>query len=156
MLFEQEKERILARISHDIRIEHVGSTAVPGLGGKGIIDIAIATDQAELESISEQLQQMGYEFRPNYSTSDRLYFVADMPDPIEGTRRYHIHLTYPESRDWIDMLFLRDYLKSHPEAAHEYAELKKEAARTANQEGETYRRLKDPLIKKILLKGNEK
>lgn len=154
-LFEREKERILAHISHNTRIEHVGSTAVPGLGGKGIIDIAIATNRAEMESISEQLQQMGYTFRPDYSTPDRLYFKTDLPDPIESTRKYHIHLTYPESKDWKDLLFLRDYLRTHPEAVKEYSEIKKQAALDSHQDGVKYRKLKDPLIKRFLSKNNE-
>lgn len=46
--------------------------------------------------ISKQIQSLGYEFRPNFSTSDRFYFIIYLPDPEEETRRYHIHLTYPK------------------------------------------------------------
>lgn len=77
-------------------IEHVGSTAVPGLQGKGIIDITIAVDKQDLKMISQQLQDLCYEFRPALSSPDRLYFITLLPDTDEETRRYHVHLTYPK------------------------------------------------------------
>jgi GrpB-like predicted nucleotidyltransferase (UPF0157 family) len=151
-LFDKEKERITSHIKRELAIEHVGSTAVPHLGGKGIIDIAIAVDRKEMDFISKCLQELGYEFRPSFSTHDRFYFKADLPDPEEGVRRYHIHLTYPESQDWQDLIFFRDYLRSHHEEAKKYAELKEKAIIASNGDKEKYRMLKDPLIKKILAK----
>lgn len=152
-LFEREKQKILAYFKRDLLIEHVGSTAVPGLGGKGIIDIAIAVDPAEMERFCLELQNLGYEFRPGFSTPDRFFFHADLPDPEEGVRRYHIHLTYPKSHDWKDLISLRDYLRVHPSEALEYASLKEKAAAAAHDEGEKYRKMKEPLIQKMLLQA---
>lgn len=148
-LFRKEKERIAPHLKQALTIEHVGSTAVPGLGGKGIIDIAIAVKKEKMEAASEQLQALGYEFRPAFSTPDRLYFILDLPDQEEDKRRYHMHLTYPESSDWKGLIHFRDYLRTHPEAVQEYAELKKQAALEANQKGELYRKIKEPIFKKI-------
>lgn len=148
-LFDKEKARIAPHLKKGIAIEHVGSTPVPNLGGKGIIDIAIAVPKEEMRSVSERLQGLGYEFRPNFSTPERFYFVIYLPDPEEGTRRYHLHLTFPESKEWRDLLDFRDYLRSHPEARQEYAELKRQAALEANQEGERYRKIKEPIFKKV-------
>ncbi len=148
-LFEKEKQRILARIKTDLTIEHIGSTAVPGLGGKGIIDIAIAVNKTNMESTSKQLQDLGYEYRPNFSTPDRFYFVIYLPDPEEENRRYHIHLTYPENNEWKELIGFRDYLRCHPEELQEYAELKKKAAFEANHEGDRYRKVKEPIFAKI-------
>lgn len=122
-LFQKEKERISAGIQTDAVIEHMGSTAVPNLGGKGIIDIAIAVKKEDLITVTKQLQHLGYEFRPTFSTPDRLYFVIYLPDLEEGTRRYHVHLTYPENREWKEFLVFRDHLRSHPEAMQEYAKI---------------------------------
>jgi GrpB-like predicted nucleotidyltransferase (UPF0157 family) len=155
ILFDKEKRRLTSHLKGNLKIEHVGSTAVSKLGGKGIIDIAIAVDKKEMDAISKQLQELGYEFRPNYSTPDRLYFIIYLPDPEEGERRYHIHLTYPESQDWKDLIFLRDYLRSHPEEAKKYGELKEKAASESNEVGEKYRMLKDPMIRQILGKQEE-
>lgn len=147
--FDNEKKRIAALLESDAVIEHIGSTAVPGLGGKGIIDIAITVKKENLSKVSQQLQNLGYEFRPTFSTPDRLYFIIYLPDPGEGTRRYHIHLTYPENNEWKRLLGFRDYLRHHPQEVQEYAEMKRTAALEANQEGERYRKLKEPIFEKI-------
>ncbi len=154
-LFLKEKQRIAPHLKAALAIEHVGSTSIPNLGGKGIIDIAIAVRKQDLNSTSKQLQDLGYEFRPKFSTSDRLYFIIYLPDPEEETRRYHIHLTYLESKEWKELIGFRDYLKNHPQEVQTYSELKKEAAHLANQNGETYRKIKEPFFKKInLLREN--
>jgi GrpB-like predicted nucleotidyltransferase (UPF0157 family) len=154
-LFLQEKARLLSILNEEcIDIEHIGSTAVPGLGGKGIIDIAIAVNKANMESTSKQLQDLGYEYRPTFSTPDRFYFIIYLPDPEEESRRYHIHLTYPENNEWKELIGFRDYLRHHPEELQEYAELKKQAAFEANHEGNRYRKVKEPMFEKIRLLTN--
>ncbi|HEY5260139.1 MAG TPA: GrpB family protein, partial [Rhabdochlamydiaceae bacterium] len=151
-LFEREKQRIASHLKEKALIEHVGSTAVPGLGGKGIIDIAIAVDKNQREAVSKELQAMGYILNPKGCTPERLFFYADLPDEKEPVRRYHIHLTDAESKDWKDFIAFREYLKSHPEEAQNYAALKEKAAAEAGGEGEIYRKLKDPLFKRVLEK----
>ena len=148
-LFAAEKKRIAAAIENSAMIEHIGSSAVPGLGGKGIIDIAIAVDKQDLNKASQQLQNLGYEFRPTFSTPDRLYFIIYLPDPEEESRRYHVHLTYPENNEWKEFIIFRHYLKSNPEALQEYAEMKKQAALEANHDGNLYRKLKEPMFQKL-------
>jgi GrpB-like predicted nucleotidyltransferase (UPF0157 family) len=155
-LFRKEKERIASVVKIAIAIEHVGSTAIPDLGGKGIIDIAIAVNKKDMDFASSQLQSLGYQFRPNWSTAERFYFINDLPDPEEGVRRYHVHLTYPENNEWKEFIGFRDYLRTHPEEAQEYAEIKKRAATEANDEGERYRKLKEPVFEKIRRKRKNK
>jgi GrpB-like predicted nucleotidyltransferase (UPF0157 family) len=151
-LFEREKKRLSKHIYKSMQIEHVGSTAIPGLGGKGIIDIAIAVRSDDTSALTTELQVLGYEFRPNHSSPDRLFFRIDLPDDEEGTRRYHVHLMRQGNREWQDMLTFRDYLKNHPEAMQEYADLKKKSANIVEEDGKKYRDLKDPFFKKILNK----
>lgn len=148
-LFQKEKARISSFLKHTLAIEHVGSTAIPDLGGKGIIDIAIAVTKEDMERSSDILQKLGYEFRPTFSTPERFYFIAYWPDPEEGSRRYHIHMTYPSSKEWKDLIGFRDYLLSHPEAVAEYASIKKHAAQVANQDGQQYRKMKEPMFQKV-------
>ena len=148
-LFRKEKERIASVLKDALAIEHVGSTAIPGLGGKGIIDIAIAVKKEEMDSAIKKLQSLGYEYRPTFSTPDRAYFIIYLPDPEEETRRYHIHLSYPESNDWKDLIGFRDYLREHPEEVLEYTEMKKKAALETDQDGTKYRKLKEPMFKKF-------
>ncbi|MEL7430991.1 MAG: GNAT family N-acetyltransferase [Chlamydiota bacterium] len=148
-LFDKEKARILSHISMPLAIEHIGSTAIPGLGGKGIIDIAVAVSKPHMDVTSKKLQDLGYAYRPIFSTPDRFYFIICLPDPEEENRRYHIHLTYPENHEWKEFTGFRDYLRQHPEECQEYAELKKQAALEANHEGDRYRKVKEPMFDKI-------
>ena len=148
-LFLKEKERIASHVKTVLSIEHVGSTAIPNLGGKGIIDIAIAVHKRDMDSVSQQLQNLGYEFRPNFSTPERYYFIVYLPDPEEGQRRYHVHLTYPENGEWHQFIGFRDYLRTHPQEMEEYAEMKRRAAAEANHQGEQYRKIKEPIFKKV-------
>lgn len=148
-LFLKEKDRIAPNLPFSASIEHVGSTAVPGLGGKGIIDIAIAIDRNSMEKAKAELQKLGYEFRPSFSTPDRFYFVIYLPDPEEGHRRYHVHLTYLQSKEWRELVGFRNYLLNNPEELREYAELKKKAALEAEEDGEKYRKIKEPMFQKF-------
>lgn len=148
-LFSKEKDRILSHVKNNISIEHVGSTAIPGLGGKGIIDIAIAVDKDKMTLISSLIQELQYDFSSSFSTSDRFYFITHLPDPEEGKRRYHVHLTYLDSKEWKELIGFRDYLKSHPDAAEEYSNLKKKACSIANQDGKVYQNIKEPFFTRI-------
>jgi|JI9StandDraft_1071089.scaffolds.fasta_scaffold09623_5 GrpB-like predicted nucleotidyltransferase (UPF0157 family)/GNAT superfamily N-acetyltransferase len=148
-LFENEKKRIQSHTKQPMTIEHIGSTSIPDLGGKGIIDIGIAVEKETMDLICKELQSLGYEFRPSFSTAKRYYFMIYLPDTEEGKRRYHLHLTYPENSEWFDFLAFRDYLRDHPEEAKEYARIKETAAFEANENGDYYRKMKEPIFKKI-------
>jgi len=114
-LFEQEKARIThACFTCPVQVEHVGSTAIEGLGGKGIIDLAVIVEEKDRETAREKLQALGYEFKPSFSTQGRLFLLADLPDSEERVRRYHIHLIYPQSQEQRDLIGFRDYLRRHP------------------------------------------
>jgi len=155
-LFENEKNRIKNGIKEKIKIEHIGSTAVPGLAGKGIIDIVIACNRKDSNIVSKELQNIGYEFRPTASTPERLFHRMDLPDPLEQLRSYHVHLTYYNSIDWQETIRFRDYLKNHKEDREKYANLKKIAAESVNEDGKKYRKMKEPLIQEIIKKAFSK
>jgi GrpB-like predicted nucleotidyltransferase (UPF0157 family) len=133
-----------------MQIEHVGSTAVPGLGGKDIIDMAVSSEKKD--QVMSKLQELGYVFHPSFSTETRLFFKTDRPDPEETMRTYHIHLMSPQSEELEDMLFFREYLKRNPEEAKSYADIKKRASLEAHENGNLYRKLKEPFMKGILQK----
>lgn len=152
-LFKKEKDRIKKILGNNDLIEHVGSTAVSGLGGKGIIDIFIATEKNQMKVLSEKLQGLSYEYRPQADLDERLFHKISLPDPIEEVRTYHVHVTFPESQEWIKAIKLRDYLRSHPEDAQKYAQVKKLAAAKANENRETYLQIKGPILEEIIKKA---
>lgn len=152
VLFSKEAEGLRKLLPKQTMVEHVGSTAIQGLGGKGIIDIAIAASQEKWPQLSPILIEFGYEFQPRFSTEERLFFKAQRADPEEGHRTYHIHLMDGASKQWLDMVFFRDYLRKYPEAMKEYAKIKEKAALEAHGQGEVYRKSKQPFLQEILRK----
>ena len=152
-LFEVEKNRIRKLLGQNDLIEHIGSTAVPGLGGKGIVDICIATNKNNLKDVSKKLQEIGYEFGLNGGTKERLFHKISLKDKNNRIRTYHVHVTFKKSKEWTSVIMFRDHLLVHPEEAEKYAEIKKTAAKKANEDREVYMQVKSPLIEEIIKKA---
>lgn len=149
-LFESEKIKLQNYLGNAFIIEHIGSTAVKNLGGKGIIDIMIGIPKREISftEVIKTLEQFGYEHREQADSPERIFFRIDHPDEIEKIRRYHIHVTYRDSNDWKEMLQFRNYLRSTPQIAKTYEKLKIDAIKKSGQDGKIYRSLKQPFIEK--------
>jgi GrpB-like predicted nucleotidyltransferase (UPF0157 family) len=149
-LFKKEKERLRELVGEEVVIEHFGSTAVPELGGKGIIDIAVAVSLDQLEEMSKKVQQAGYLLQPGEGTDQRIVHILDLTDPLEGERRYHLHVTDLESDDYKNSILLRDYLKTHSEEREAYAKIKEEAVNLGKDNKAAYMAHKGPMILEIL------
>ncbi len=128
--FEAEKARLLAVIGPwTAGIEHMGSTAVPGLGAKPVIDILIgvrALVEADAHCI-EPINGLDYAYVPEYEKEMpyRRYFRKRNAD---RTRAYNIHLVEIGGEFWERHLLFRDYLRAHPDAAKAYEQLKRKLA----------------------------
>ena len=118
--FEAEAARVrLALGAMPLRIEHVGSTAVPGLAGKPVLDVAVAvsSDAAAIACIAP-LQALGYEFRgPHGDDPRRRYYVRDE----HGARAVQLHLYVLPAPAWDAKLAFRDALRVDPSLATAYA-----------------------------------
>ena len=128
-------------------IEHIGSTAVPGLGAKPVIDIMLGVERlSEVEGRIPQLEAHGYEYVRNYETQlpERRYFRK----PRVGSRAYHLHCVVRASDFWIRHIAFRDYLRSHPDAAAAYFALKQTLAAACTKE--EYTEAKSPFIEAVL------
>lgn len=152
-LYQNEERKLNEALGNDILIEHIGSTAVPGLGGKGIIDIMIAVFREQMEKYSGLVQKAGYEYKVSGGNEERIFYQRDVPDKKNRLIRYHLHLTFPESSSWMEALAFRDYLRSHPDEVEKYAEIKKKAALESDQTKEKYMAIKEPIIQDILKKA---
>jgi len=159
-LFDLEKIRLQKILGKDIQIDHIGSTAVSELGGKGVIDISVAAPKNDWDEISKKLKSAEYEYKKKDAESEkeRLFFMANILDEELGTRIYHIHLTYPESSELKNEIGFRNYLRTHPQARGEYASIKTNAAqeaqkfKTKDEMRNTYGKIKDSFIQRILKK----
>jgi GrpB-like predicted nucleotidyltransferase (UPF0157 family) len=110
-MFEAEAERLRAVLdtAEVVGIEHFGSTAIPGLAAKPIIDIC----------------SLGYVYWAENPKLDRMFFVKGMP-PYGERRTHHAHITEPRGEMWRLRLPFRDYLRAHPDEARRYETLKYE------------------------------
>jgi GrpB-like predicted nucleotidyltransferase (UPF0157 family) len=149
--FLKEKNTITKALGDNCFIEHVGSTSIPSLGGKGIVDVLVGVKSKNHPKFIKTLKSTGYEFREKASTSDRLFFRRDYNSGKE-TRRVHIHLTKFDGKDWNEMIAFRDYLLKHPEDVKKYVKIKKEAVEKAKGEGEIYREFKQSFMEEITRK----
>ena len=143
-LCEHEKEweteaqhtisRLKAILGDVIRdIQHVGSTSIPAIKAKPIIDIAVAVDCFDdILAFEKELQDAGFYYRPKSELGEQLLFASGSYYDGTGNLQTHfIHVVHTNSMDWIHYINFRDYLNSHPSAAKAYEALKVALARQA-------------------------
>ena len=145
-LFEEEESRLQAAVgNYVLDIQHVGSTSIPGIPAKPILDIAIAIENFEEAVICiHPLRQLGYEYKGENGIPRRHYFQKGDP------RTHHIHMNEYGSRDWENQILFRDYLIRHPRTAEAYAKLKLELASQFRTDRERYLQGKAPFIEQVL------
>ena len=160
--FAEEVERIQAALGDSVvAIEHFGSTAVPGLSAKPVIDLLVAVrslPEARTRAVSA-LEALGYAYWRDDPAPDRLFFVKGLPP--NGPRTHHVHVVdLSVSHDprlgeftFADRLLFRDYLRAHPDEAVRYAELKRELARQFSEDREAYTSGKTEYVYSIMQKA---
>ncbi len=124
-VFESLRSRASAVLGHlGSVIEHVGSTSVPGLAAKPVIDIGVVvTEREDIPTAIEKLTSLGYVHRGNLGVEDREAFTAPPELPS-----HNLYLYVEGSLPLRNHRALRDYLRANSEAAHAYGELKKRLA----------------------------
>ncbi|WP_367576267.1 GrpB family protein [Bacillus sp. FJAT-27445] len=152
--FEYERNRILDGLGDKVLgIEHIGSTSIKGLEAKAIIDIiAGVEDLDEVSNFVKPLSEIEFEYVPKPEFKDRRFFRKG----LWGQGTCHLHICEFNSSEWIEKLLFRDYLRLHPSAAEEYAELKKELASKYQFDRPAYTKKKEPFIKSIIEKARKK
>jgi GrpB-like predicted nucleotidyltransferase (UPF0157 family)/RimJ/RimL family protein N-acetyltransferase len=148
---EIDKVRAIFPGKSIIDIQHVGSTAIPGLSAKPIIDIQVAArslDEMKVIAVPA-LQKIGYEYWADNPDPERMFFVKGMP-PFGEKRTHHIHIVEPTSKHWEGKILFKDYLISHSEVAKEYEQLKIKLAQQHTFDREQYTHAKGEFVKKVL------
>jgi GrpB-like predicted nucleotidyltransferase (UPF0157 family) len=146
--FEQERAALVTAIGPWTTggIHHIGSTAVPGLGAKPIIDIlAGVRGLEESRECIEPLARLDYMYAP--FLPDEMHWFCK---PHPSRRTHHLHLIPADSRRYLDELAFRDRLRADPEVAEEYAALKRALAIRFEQDREAYTDAKSEFIHRVL------
>jgi GrpB-like predicted nucleotidyltransferase (UPF0157 family) len=152
--YSNEKELLKLKLGDLIyEIEHIGSTAIPGISAKPIIDIMAAVKSLpDAEKFIPLLEELGYEYKPDMSSTERMFFRKG--DPIE----FHLSIAQPDHTTyWERQKLFRDFLINHSEYAEEYEKIKLGAISDI-PESETqdlsrskiYNEKKGPFVQKII------
>jgi GrpB-like predicted nucleotidyltransferase (UPF0157 family) len=154
LLFNEEARRLRAVLDPSLimGLEHFGSTAIPGLSAKPIIDILIAVRSlaAALATFVEALRTLDYVYWADNPKKDRMFFVKGMP-PFGSKRSHHVHVTQPDGEMWRRLAF-RDYLRAHSEEAETYAQLKRRLAAARQTDREAYTDAKSVYVDSVMQK----
>jgi GrpB-like predicted nucleotidyltransferase (UPF0157 family) len=155
--FREERDHLRACLPQDLvgRIEHFGSTAVPGLAAKPIVDMLVEVFDLERtrSEIAPLLESQGYDYtwRPTRG-DDTLPFYAWFikRDPLTRVRTHHIHMVEPHFEHWDSLLF-RDSLIESPPIAREYEMLKRELAAAHPRDRAAYTDGKSAFVDRITM-----
>ena len=143
--FARWRERLVAALGEAPRIEHVGSTSVPGLDAKPVVDIQVSIDDPGNEpSYVPQLESAGLQLR---SRDEEHRFFRPFPD---RPREVHVHVCRTGSGWEREHLLFRDYLLEHPAARDEYAAVKRIAAERWRDDRIAYTEAKTDLVLDVL------
>ena len=159
-IFEEEAAFLRRKLPQNLvrRIEHFGSTAVPGLSAKPIIDILV--EVSSLEDTKKQivpiLDAEGYEYfwRPAFGNDGPPYYAWFIKRNSEGKRTHHIHMVEEDSELW-DRLYFRDYLRQFPTEAKRYDELKRKLSEEYSNDRVKYTEEKSDFTLSVTKKAKE-
>ena len=145
-LFQSLSERIAGALGDmAAAIEHVGSTAVPNLAAKPIIDIdVLLARETILAAAIERLASLGYIHRGNLGVPEREAFFAPTSDPP-----HHLYICPPNSVEFLRHIAFRDYLRAHPEDAKIYGELKRALAQRFRDDRSGYNTAKSEFVEEF-------
>jgi GrpB-like predicted nucleotidyltransferase (UPF0157 family) len=135
-----------------IAIEHIGSTSIPGLSAKPIIDMMVLIESiTDTKNITESLEKIGYIYKPEMSSAERIFLRKG--EPVQ----YHLSISESKYPYWNRQILFRDYLRNHPESKEEYQKIKEEAIKNLSEDelkdiskSKDYSLKKGPFIQKIL------
>lgn len=147
-VFEDESKLIASALGENVlAIHHIGSTSIPGIYAKPVIDILVEVKNInDVDARSSAMESLGYEVLGEFGITGRRYFRKDNG---EGIRIHQIHTFESGSDQAARHLAFRDYLIAHPEEALEYSDLKRRLAAEHANDPEAYMDGKDGFIKNI-------
>lgn len=135
----------------NFQIEHVGSTAVPGLSAKPVLDILIGVDSMVVaQQFVGPLENLGYSFWRENPNKAHLFFVKGLPITGGAGRTHHVHLYERNSNEFRKMLLFRDFLRTNAATAQEYLELKLDLARRFSDDREAYTKAKTDFVESVV------
>ena len=146
--FTREAALILSALGNTaIDVHHIGSTAIPGIYAKPVLDLLLVVQSVDtLDNKQSAIEALGYEARGEYGIPGRRFYRRDNAD---GDRTHQVHAFETGSPQIARHLAFRDYMIAHPETAQAYSSLKRELAAKHPNDIEAYMDGKDAFIQAI-------
>ena len=146
--FEKESKRVAAALGENVAcVHHIGSTAIPGIFAKPVIDMLVEVrDVAGVDNRSSAIESLGYEVMGEFGIAGRRYFRKDNAN---GTRTHQVHAFEAGSPGAARHLAFRDYMIAHPKDAQKYSDLKRNLAAEHPYDMDAYMDGKDGFIKEM-------
>lgn len=147
ILFREEAEKIKGILGDElIEIHHIGSTSVENLKAKPVIDIMpVVRDITKIDACNEAFERLGYEPKGEFGIAGRRFFRKGIE-----VRTHHVHIfDISNSKEVKRHLAVRDYLRTHPQEAFEYGQLKSKLADLYPSDIEAYCNGKDAFVKEL-------
>ena len=144
-----EEALLLKNVLKDylIEIHHIGSTSIPGLMAKPVIDILVVIPSLnDIQKIEELLAPYDYSNRGQQGVNDRYFFAKGKED----SRTHYIHFVEPNSDTYFNQVYFKKYLIEHPEYIKKYCNLKQELAKKYADERPKYTAGKNDFIKSVI------
>lgn len=150
-VFSLERSRIEAVVWAWVEVvEHIGSTAVPGLDAKPVVDLMAGVgDIRDADRCIRPLEGIGYSYWVEDPNPHHRLFVR-FADAERASRTHNLHVVETGGEYWEERLLYRDYLRSHPQTAQEYTRLKHELAERFRVDREAYTRAKTSFVSAVL------
>lgn len=147
-IFEEIKALILQELP-DVSVKHIGSSSIPGIGGRNVLDIAIPSSEEKHKAITTKLKQLGFENSPFPHYLPLLVATTTWNEKKYFILLYVLSKENPTFKDW---LAFRNHMRQNPVDAKAYDEVKKKAIKEGNTEGDSYQKAKSPFLKTMLEK----
>ena len=147
-LFGEERTRLqqaLGALALDV--QHIGSTAVPGLDAKPLLDVGVAVaSEADAAACVPILEALGYTYRGDRGASEGHFFDKGAEDSLT----HYLHMLIASSPAWVNYLLFRDYLIAHPDVRDAYAQLKRDLAAAYAADRASYTAAKAAFVQRVL------
>ena len=147
--FKKAKKILQKNLDMDIEIEHVGSTAIPNMYGKNILDILIGVNnQTEFEKVKQSLIKINFVPSEKSKTENYQFFSSTEKETHDGD--IHIHLVIKNTERYDEFIVLRDYLLNNKKEAKDYSNLKKELIKSGITDRKEYKNKKAIYVSSLI------
>lgn len=147
-IYNKVLKELRKKIGKEIPIDHVGSTALPNMYGKNIIDILVGVpDEKDMDKYSDILKKIGY-FPGSHNSGNYKFFASTEEETKMGD--VHIHLVYINTDRYRDFIILRDYLLINKDEKRAYSDLKKKIIKKGTVIRNDYKNVKSEYVSELL------